>query len=150
VVVGEPTQNKKLASVLIETGHPVREARTPQDCLKIIGDEIPEVIVIHCAPAESHGLELCRKIRGNPYSAGAAILLISPAFSKSAERVAGLEAGADGCLAEPIEASELVAQVGCLARLRKVETQLRRSEERFRLATEAINGLIYDWNVQAE
>jgi PAS domain S-box-containing protein len=75
-------------------------------------------------------------------------LLVSAAFTRSAERIAGLEAGADGCLAEPVEAAELLAQIDCLARLRRVEAKLRESEERFRLATEAINGLIYDWNVQ--
>jgi PAS domain S-box-containing protein len=149
VVTGEPNQNKKLARFLTEAGHPVREAGTPADCLKIIGDEFSDVVVIHCPPAQSVGLELCRKLRENPYSAGAAVLLISPAFSKSAERVAGLEAGADGCLAEPVEAAELLAQIDCLARLRRVEAKLRASEERFRLATEAINGLIYDWNVPA-
>jgi PAS domain S-box-containing protein len=150
VVTGEPTQNKKLARILVEAGHPVREAHTPEDCLKIIGDEVPDVVVIHCPPAQSGGPELCGKLRENPYSAGAAVLLISAAFSKSAERVAGLEAGADACLAEPIEAAELLAQVDCLARVRRVEAKLRESEERFRLATEAINGMIYDWNVAAD
>src|SRR5256885_25153 len=81
---------------------------------KIIGDEVPDVIVIHCVPAESGGLELCRKLRDNPYSGGAAVLLVSTAFSKSAERVAGLEAGADCCLCEPVEPAELLAQVYCL------------------------------------
>jgi PAS domain S-box-containing protein len=149
VVTGEAAQSNKLARILTAAGHPVREARAPGDCLKIIGEEASDVIVIHCPPAQSGGLELCRQLRENPYSAGAAVLLISPAFSKSAERVAGLEAGADACLAEPIETAELLAQVDCLARLRRVETKLRKSEERFRLATEAINGLIYDWNVHA-
>src|SRR6266436_6271451 len=90
VVAGEPTQSQKLAGILTEAGHPVREAGTFEECLKLIGEEVPEVVVIHSRPAESRGLELCRKLRENPYSAGAAVLLISTAFSKSAERVAGL------------------------------------------------------------
>jgi PAS domain S-box-containing protein len=150
VIAGDPTHSKKLAATLIKAGHPVREAGTPDECRRIVDSEVPDVVVIHCLPAESGGLELCRQLRQNPCSAGAAILLISAAFSKSAERVVGLEAGADGCLAEPVEAAELLAQVDCLARLRQVETKLRESEERFRLATEAINGLIYDWNVPAD
>jgi PAS domain S-box-containing protein len=147
--MGDPLRCQELSRILTTAGHPTREAHTPSECLKIIGDELPEVVVIHCPPAESGGLELCRKIRENPYSAGTAILLISTAFAKSAERVAGLEAGADACLVEPVEAEELLAQIDCLTRLRRVETRLRESEERFRLATEAINGLIYDWNVLA-
>src|SRR6266850_1851239 len=150
VITGEPSRRKELARILTEAGHPVREAGTPGECLQVIGEEVPDVVVIHCPPAESAGLELCRQLRGNPYSAGAAVLLISPVFSKSAERVAGLEAGADVCLAEPVDAAELLAHVDCLARLRRVEAKLRESEERFRLATEAINGLIYDWNVPAD
>jgi len=70
VVTGEPTQSKTIARILIEAGHPVREADTPEDCLKIVGEEVPEVVVIQCPPAESGGLELCRNLRGNPYSAG--------------------------------------------------------------------------------
>jgi PAS domain S-box-containing protein len=150
VITGEPSRRKELARILTEAGHPVREGGTPGESLQIIGEEVPDVVVIHCPPAESAGLELCRQLRGDPHSAGAAVLLISPVFSKSAERVAGLEAGADVCLAEPVDAAELLAHVDCLARLRRVETQLRESEERFRLATEAINGLIYDWNVPAD
>jgi PAS domain S-box-containing protein len=150
VIVGEPTHRKTLTAILTQAGHPLREAHTPDEVLKLIGNEVPDVVVIHCPPAESAGLELCRKLRENPYSARAAVLLISKAFSKSAERVAALEAGADACLTEPIEPAELLAQVDCLARLRRVETRLRESEERFRLATEAINGLIYDWNVLAD
>jgi PAS domain S-box len=150
VIAGKPSHSEELARILTEAGHTVRETTTPVDCLKIVADELPDLILIHCPPAESGGLELCRKLRENPYSAGAAVLLISQVFSKSAERVAALEAGADACLAEPVDAAELLAQVECLARLRRVEAKLRESEERFRLATEAINGLIYDWNVPAD
>lgn len=149
VIVGEPSHCNELTRILSQAGHPIRQAHTSGECLKIIGDELPDVLLIHCPPAESGSLELCRKVRESPYSAGAAVLLTSSAFSKSAERVAGLEAGADCCLTEPLEAAELLAQIDCLARLRKVEMKLRESEERFRLATEAINGLIYDWNVLA-
>jgi PAS domain S-box-containing protein len=150
VIVGEPSKCKELLHILTPAGHPVRDAHTPDECLKIVGNEVPDVVIIHCPPAEARSLDLCRKLRENPYSAGAAILLISTAFSKSAERIAGLEAGADCCLAEPIEAAEVLAQLDCLTRLRQVEQRLRASEERFRLATEAINGLIYDWNVLAD
>src|SRR5947209_6174729 len=150
VIARDSSQSEEIARILTEAGHPVRETRTPEQCLKIVADDPPDVIVIHCLPKESAGLELCRKLRENPYSAGAAVLLISPMFSKSAERIAALEAGADACLAEPVDAAELLAQVDCLARLRRVEAKLRESEERFRLATEAINGLIYDWNVPAD
>lgn len=147
VIMGEQAHSKQLAMVLTHAGHPVRHSSTPSECLHLIGQDVPEVAVIRCPPSEAGGLELCRQLRENPYSAGIAVLLVSSAFSKSAERVAGLEAGADGCLGEPFEPAELLAHVECIVRLRGAETELRESEERFRLATEAINGLIYDWNV---
>src|SRR5438477_12067967 len=115
VIAGKPSHSEELARILTGGGHPVREAHSPQDCLKIVADELPDLILIHCPPAESGGLELCRKLRENPYSAGAAVLLISQVFSKSAERVAALEAGADACLVEPVDAAELLAQVDCPA-----------------------------------
>src|ERR1051325_10872798 len=126
VIVGDPSNCKELTRILTHVGHPFRAAQTAGECLRIMGDELPDVLLIHCPPAESAGLELCSKLRENPYSAGAAVILISSAFSRSAERVAGLEAGADACLTEPLESAELLAQVDCLARLRRVEM---RSEE---------------------
>ncbi len=148
--MGEELHRRNLTQSLKHARHSVREASTTDECLQIIADETPEAVIIHSAPTDPVGLLLCQKLRGNPYTAGAGVLLISTAFSKSAERVAGFEAGADACLAEPVDEAELVAQVECVLRLRQVETKLRESEERFRLATEAINGLIYDWDVPSE
>jgi signal transduction histidine kinase len=75
VVTGDQSFSKEVARILIEAGHIVREAGTPEDCLKINAEEVADVVVIQCPPAESAGLELCRKLRENPSSAGAAVLL---------------------------------------------------------------------------
>jgi PAS domain S-box-containing protein len=150
VVMGEELHRRNLTRTLVQSGYSVREASTADECLRILADEAPEVVIIHSAPADPVGLVLCQKLRGNPYTAGAGVLLISTALSKSAERVAGLDAGANACLAEPVDHAELLAQVESVLRLRQVETKLRESEERFRLATEAINGLIYDWDVASD
>ena len=148
--MGEELHRRNLTRTLTQAHYPVREAATADECLRIIADEAPEVVIIHSAPTDPVGAEFCQKLRGNPYTTGAGVLLISTAFSKAAERVAGLEAGADACMAEPVDDAELVAHVECVLRLRKVEAKLRESEERFRLATEAINGLIYDWDVPSD
>jgi len=48
VITGEPSRRKELARILTEAGHPVRKAGTPGECLQVIGEEVPDVVVIHC------------------------------------------------------------------------------------------------------
>jgi two-component sensor histidine kinase len=51
------------------------------------------------------------------------IMQVSASFVESADRVRGLEIGADAYLTEPLEADELVANVRALLRLKDVESQ---------------------------
>ncbi len=53
------------------------------------------------------------------------VLQVSASYISSADRVIGLESGADSYLAQPVEPAELIAAVRALLRIRTIEDELR-------------------------
>jgi PAS domain S-box-containing protein len=122
------------------------------------------------ARADADGLELLRELTGDPQSREIPVVLLGGAESE--ERcLEGLAAGAADYLIEPFSPRALAARVrACLRaaalrreaagrernllaearRMQRAEEALRQSEERFRLATEAVSGMIWDWAVGAD
>jgi len=147
VIGPEASGGLLVAQIFRKAGHDVREALTGNQGIAMLKEQTPELVVFHLPLIDMGGLEACRRVRRNPRMANAAVMLISPPSTRSIERVECLDAGADACLVEPLEPGEVLAQADCILRLRQVEAQLRESEERFRLASEAVNGLVYDWHV---
>ena len=146
-VIGPETSGLLIAQMFRKAGHEVRQALTGNQGIALLKEQTPELVVFHLPLIDMGGLEACRRVRRTPRMSNAAVMLISPPSTGSTERVECLSAGADACLVEPLEPREVLAQADCILRLRHVEARLRESEERFRLATEAVHGLVYDWNV---
>jgi signal transduction histidine kinase len=71
------------------------------------------------------------------------VLQTSAALTGRADKIRGLEGGADNYLAAPIEADELIANVNALLRMRQTQTELRDSEERFRQLTDNIEDVFW-------
>jgi len=108
-----------LASIrrtLAYEGYRVRTAQTGPEALQVARDEPPDVIVLDVSLPGMDGLEIARRLRAG---GGVPVLMLS-ARDSVADRVAGLEAGADDYLVKPFAAEELLARVR--ARLRRRES----------------------------
>jgi len=88
--------------------------------------EAPDAIVLDVRLPDLSGYEVCRRIKNDPETAAIPVLLTSAAHTASEHRVEGLEAGADGYLVQPFEASELSATVRALLRVRSAEREAKR------------------------
>lgn len=78
------------------------------------------------------GFEVCRQIKAHRTSKTVAVLMTSAKFVTPANRVMGLESGADGYLVQPFEQAELLATIRSILRGRDVErtaAALRRDVE---------------------
>jgi DNA-binding response OmpR family regulator len=64
---------------------------------------------------EMDGIELCHRVRGDPFTARLPILFLT-AKGRPADVVAGLEAGGDDYLVKPFEVRELPARINALLR----------------------------------
>lgn len=142
-IIGEEPPGGTLAKILREGGYAVHESSTA-DVERLIASQTADLVVLRLSNHD--GLADCPKLKSS-LQTGVPVILLSRTFDQSERRAEGLQAGGAACLMEPVEGSELLAQVKCLLRVRKVELALRESEQRFRLATEAMNGLVYEWDV---
>ena len=70
------------------------------------------------------GFEVCRRLKNNPATAHLPVVMVT-ALDQPADRVRGLEAGADDFLTKPIDEVALIARVRSLARLKVVIDELR-------------------------
>lgn len=84
----------------------------------------PDIILLDVNLPDISGFEVCRRIRQNPLTSHIPVMHLSATNRDAASRAAGLENGADGFLALPVEAEVLVATIHSLLRIKRAETAL--------------------------
>lgn len=75
----------------------------------------PDLVVLDLTMPDIDGLEVCARLRANPRKQPMPILVLS-ARASAADRILGLETGADDYLVKPFVPQELVARVKALLR----------------------------------
>ncbi len=95
-----------------------------------------DIVLLDVMMPGMDGFEVCRRLKGQAATAHLPIVLVT-ALDQPADRVRGLEAGADDFLTKPIDEIALVARVRSLARLKVTVDELRN-----RAATTVTLGMI--------
>lgn len=85
------------------------------DALAAARHSPPDVIILDLMLPGMSGLEVCRALRSDALTAGLPIVMVT-ARAEEAERIAGLDMGADDYIAKPFSPNELVARVRALLR----------------------------------
>ena len=143
-----------LSRVLRAAGFDCLHAKTGYDAIEI-SLTFPDVIVLDVNLPDITGYEVCRRIKQDPRTASISVLQISASFVSPDDRVRALEAGADGYLLHPIDQMVLVATVRALLRLRRAETQARKTADQWQSTFDAMqqglavldsDGHIIRWN----
>lgn len=129
--VNDDDASRYLVNRILEmAGFRVLEAATGMGALLMAEQHRPDVIVLDVKLPDISGYEVCERLRANPGTSAMAVLHTSATFVTSDKKVRGLDGGADAYLTQPFEASELVATVKSLLRLRHAEQAARlRAEE---------------------
>lgn len=91
-------------------GFEVAVAGDGSQALAEIGRARPDLVLLDIMMPELDGVEVTRRIRADPLTAALPIIMLT-AKSLSADRVAGLTAGADDYIIKPFDTLELVARV---------------------------------------
>jgi PAS domain S-box-containing protein len=133
--------------ILQSAGFRVVEAANGTDALAIVRRDEPALVLLDVKLPDINGIEVCRRIKAEATTAKVLVLQTSAALTGSADKVRGLEGGADNYLAAPIEADELIANVNALLRMRQTQVELRESEERFRQLTGTIEDVFWMFSV---
>lgn len=120
VVEDEPDIRKLVHYNLAQERFKVIEAEDGEKALKSVQREKPHLIVLDLMLPGLSGLELCRNLRERPETSQIPILMLT-AKAGEADRIVGLEMGADDYLTKPFSPRELVARVKAI--LRRTEMQ---------------------------
>ena len=116
LVVEDEADIRKLVHYNLTQDHyKVVEAENGDQALKIIQRDKPHLVVLDLMMPGMSGLEVCRTLRGQSETAKIPILMLT-AKAAEADRVLGLELGADDYLAKPFSPRELIARVRAILR----------------------------------
>jgi len=104
---------RMLERTLAAAGYEVATAADGGSALAAVERSVPDVVVLDVAMPGVDGLSVCRRLRAR----GLAVpILLLTARDAVADRVAGLDAGADDYLVKPFATDELLARVRALLR----------------------------------
>jgi DNA-binding response OmpR family regulator len=115
VVEDEPHIRELVVLHLGLEGLEVIEARDGEDAIRLMRSTAFDVCVLDLMLPRIDGVAVCRAIRREPLNADAPILMLT-ARRDEADKVLGLESGADDYLTKPFGVRELVARVRALLR----------------------------------
>ena len=125
LVVDDTAANLKLlADILGFKGYRVVTATDGVEALAAIAAEVPDLVLSDIMMPRMSGYELTQRIRAEPATALLPVVLVT-ALDPHAERLKGIEAGADDFLAKPINQPELFARVRSLLRIKALTDQVR-------------------------
>jgi two-component system cell cycle response regulator len=97
------------------------------ECLARMEENVPDIVLLDVMMPGMDGFEVCRRIKSNPKIAHVPVVMVT-ALDQPADRVAGLEAGADDFLTKPVDDAALFARVRSLVRLKLMTDELRMRE----------------------
>ncbi len=134
---------RALQSALAAVDFTVAVCADPLELARRLGGVQPDLVVLDAAGPPPGGLALCSQLRHERATADLAIVMIA-ASAQPAERIAALDAGADDCLARPLNPNELVARIRALRR------RLRRSALKGQLRAGPIHMDLDRWIVRLD
>ncbi|EHR71297.1 phosphate regulon transcriptional regulatory protein PhoB [Burkholderiales bacterium JOSHI_001] len=115
VVEDEGAIAELMAINLRHAGHEVTLAATAEQAQAAVDGQLPDLVVLDWMLPGQSGLALARRWRGDDRTRALPIIMLT-ARSEEADKLAGLEAGADDYLTKPFSTNELMARIRAVLR----------------------------------
>jgi PleD family two-component response regulator len=113
------------AHLLEQAGYATAMAANGIEALQQLPTFRPHLVLSDRDMPELDGMELCRRIKGDPAFADVFVVLISATYTQSEEQVNGLKSGADSYIVRPIANRELTARVDAFVNIVRLHRALR-------------------------
>ena len=112
---------------LMKEGFRVERAADGEEALLRVAEEPPDLVVLDWMLPKVSGVEVCRQLRAGVETRRTPVLMLT-ARGEEADKVRGLDTGADDYVVKPFAMSELVARIRALLRRTRPELVEERLE----------------------
>ncbi|WP_169568623.1 PleD family two-component system response regulator [Sneathiella limimaris] len=128
LVVDDVVPNVKILEAKLSVEYyDVITAYNGPDALELAHEKSPDLILLDVMMPQMDGFEVCQRLKKDPKTAHIPVVMVT-ALSETADRVQGLESGADDFLTKPVDDVALFARVKSLLRLKMMMDEFRLRE----------------------
>jgi two-component system cell cycle response regulator len=125
LVVDDHEDNIELLRARLEArGYEIHAASDGQAALDQVERVLPDLILLDVMMPKMDGMEVVRRLKADKNLPFIPVIM-QTALDTTANKVEGLDAGADDYITKPINFAELEAKVNALLRIKSLETELR-------------------------
>lgn len=115
VAEDEDSLSELLRYNLEKEGFEVVTAADGEEALMLIAEQAPDLLLLDWMLPKAPGVEVCRRLRARSATRALPILMLT-ARSEEADKIRGLDTGADDYMVKPFSMNELVARIRALLR----------------------------------
>jgi two-component system alkaline phosphatase synthesis response regulator PhoP len=112
VVDDEPAIVDIVRDYLVDAGYRVSSARSGEEAVRLVRSVVPDLIVLDLGLPDADGLDVARQVR----QSSSVPIIVLTARGDEADRVIGLELGADDYVVKPFSPRELLARIRAVLR----------------------------------
>lgn len=116
-----------LKRLLTREGHQVSVVATADEVLELCINRPPDVVVLDLVTPDGHGFEVCRRLKTQAHTRFVPVVIVTSDVDR-ANRLEGINAGADEFLCKPFDSAELHARIQSLVKLKRQTDELESAE----------------------
>jgi len=117
IVEDEPAIQELVAYTCSSNGYAVRRAESVNAAREAIGRELPDLVLLDWMLPDRPGIELLKDLRAEDRTRSVPVIMLT-AKGSEADRVVGLDTGADDYVVKPFSPRELVSRIRAVFRRR--------------------------------
>ncbi|MBJ7504026.1 MAG: phosphate regulon transcriptional regulator PhoB [Polynucleobacter sp.] len=122
IVEDEPAIAELIAINLTHAGFEVERAFQADQAVLMMKDTLPQLLILDWMLPGKSGVQFAKELRSNPKTNALPILMLT-AKGEEADKVIGLDSGADDYVTKPFSPKELIARVNAILRRQLPSTE---------------------------
>jgi len=104
-----------LESFLLTKNYTVKTAKSGEVCFEVLSEKIPDLMLLDWMLPDTSGPDIIKRIRNNDVQKHIPVLMLT-ARAEEADKIKGLDVGADDYMTKPVSLKELDARIKALLR----------------------------------